>query len=102
MSVAPVNTSLDNPTTIVVQDQSDTIQTTIQKFDIVEASQRTGTMFDDLEVPDWLKKYGFMGLVGCALLIVILVPMSFSDLHYYEMGFVRNKFSGSVDTSKVF
>jgi len=39
--------------------------------------------------------------IGC-LLVVILVPMSFGDLEYYEMGFTRNKATGAVDTTKVY
>lgn len=37
-----------------------------------------------------------------ALLIVILIPVSFSTLEYYEMGFERQKSSGTVDKSEVY
>lgn len=40
-------------------------------------------------------------IVG-VLLIVILVPMSFSSLEYYEYGFVRQKSTGRVDLSTVY
>lgn len=36
------------------------------------------------------------------LLMVILLPMSFSYLDYYEYGFARRKTTGNVDTNKVF
>ncbi|XP_046565249.1 uncharacterized protein LOC124273948 [Haliotis rubra] len=36
------------------------------------------------------------------LLVVILVPMSFSDLEYYEIAFKRRKSTGAVDTSRVY
>ena len=45
---------------------------------------------------------GLLVLGVVCLLIVILVPMSFGDLEYYEMGFTRNKATGEVDTSKVY
>jgi len=37
-----------------------------------------------------------------ALLIIILVPSSYADLDYYEMGFVKSKTTGSVETDKVY
>eukprot|EP00794_Sanderia_malayensis_P017302 gene17302-19034_t len=37
-----------------------------------------------------------------ALLMVILIPMSFSDLEYYEMGFKQRRSTGTVDRSKVY
>eukprot|EP00794_Sanderia_malayensis_P017303 gene17303-19036_t len=37
-----------------------------------------------------------------ALLVVILVPLSFSDLEYYEMGFAQRKSTGSIIRSKVY
>lgn len=45
--------------------------------------------------------------IGCTsivifLLIVILVPLSFSYLEYYEYGMVRAKFTGKIDTSEVY
>ena len=45
---------------------------------------------------------GLIVLGVACLLVVILVPMSFGDLEYYEMGFTRNKATGEVDTSKVY
>lgn len=36
------------------------------------------------------------------LLMFILLPLSLADLEYYEMGFVKNKITGSVDTEKVY
>ncbi len=43
------------------------------------------------------------GVVGIgALLTVILVPMSFVGLEYYEMGFRRSKSTGSVDVDNVY
>jgi len=57
-----------------------------------------------IEMPDSevLVKWGMTAGVVVAALVCILVPLSFSDLHYYEMGFARSKVSGSVDTSKVY
>ncbi len=37
-----------------------------------------------------------------ALLVVILIPMSFVGLEWYEMGFKRSKSTGSVDTDRVY
>ena len=43
------------------------------------------------------------GVVGIgAILTVILVPMSFVGLEYYEMGFRRSKSTGTVDTDTVY
>ena len=43
------------------------------------------------------------GIVGvAAILILILVPMSFVGLEYYEMGFRRSKSTGSVDVDNVY
>ncbi|KAL3832279.1 hypothetical protein ACJMK2_023937 [Sinanodonta woodiana] len=41
------------------------------------------------------------GCIG-ALLIVILIPASFSTVEYHQFGFVRQKTTGAVDTSKVY
>lgn len=49
------------------------------------------------------------GVVGCGiclaitgiLLILILVPMSFSYVDYYDYGLVQRKSTGGVDTSQV-
>ncbi|KAK7113664.1 uncharacterized protein [Littorina saxatilis] len=45
-----------------------------------------------------------VGVVGglVALLLVILLPMSFSGLEYYEYGFKRQKSTGSVKTDEVY
>lgn len=43
---------------------------------------------------------GFVSLV--ILIIVIIVPMSFAPVEYYEMGFVKSKTTGKVDTSQVY
>ncbi|XP_038079063.1 uncharacterized protein LOC119746287 [Patiria miniata] len=40
--------------------------------------------------------------IGVVLLIIILVAVSFQGVEYYEMGFVRRKTSGTVDTSIVY
>jgi len=45
--------------------------------------------------------------IGCTsiiafLLLVILLPLSFSYLEYYEYGLVRVKTTGTIDTSKVY
>ncbi|XP_065051573.1 uncharacterized protein LOC135681176 [Rhopilema esculentum] len=45
---------------------------------------------------------GLVVISIAALLTVILVPLSFSDLEYYEMGFVKKKSTGTVDRSKVY
>ncbi|XP_067928709.1 uncharacterized protein [Watersipora subatra] len=39
--------------------------------------------------------------ITVAVAIIILVTQSFSDVHYYEFGFVKSKVTGTVDTSKV-
>ena len=49
----------------------------------------------------WVKA-ALVGAAVVCVLIVILVPMSFGDLEYYEMGFLRNKATGEVDTSEVY
>jgi hypothetical protein len=36
------------------------------------------------------------------LLILILVPLSFSYIDYYDYGLVQRKSTGSVDTDKVY
>jgi hypothetical protein len=36
------------------------------------------------------------------LLILILVPLSFSYIDYYDYGLVQRKSTGSVDTEKVY
>ncbi|KAK3591936.1 hypothetical protein CHS0354_031438 [Potamilus streckersoni] len=41
------------------------------------------------------------GIIG-ALLIVILIPMSFSAVEYHQFGFVRQKSTGTVNTTKVY
>jgi len=55
--------------------------------------------------PPFSNTWANVALVAVAavcVLIVVLVPMSFGDLEYYEMGFLRNKATGVVDTSKVY
>jgi hypothetical protein len=42
-----------------------------------------------------------LGIVG-VLLVVILVPMTFSYVEYYEYGLDQRKTTGSVDTSRVY
>lgn len=42
-----------------------------------------------------------VGVIGL-LLLVILLPMSFSYLDYYEYGFARRKTTGNVDTNYVY
>ncbi|GFN73606.1 hypothetical protein PoB_000011200 [Plakobranchus ocellatus] len=47
--------------------------------------------------------YLVAGVVGIGILLtVILVPMSFSGLDYYEYGFKRQKSTGTVKTDKVY
>ncbi|KAL4219618.1 hypothetical protein ACF0H5_022191 [Mactra antiquata] len=47
--------------------------------------------------------YVIAGVVGlAAILLVIILPMSFSSLEYNEYGFRRQKSTGTVDTSKVY
>lgn len=47
---------------------------------------------------------GIGAIVGgiVALLLVILLPMSFSYLDFYEYGFARRRTTGTVDTSTVY
>lgn len=47
---------------------------------------------------------GIGAIVGgiVALLLVILLPMSFSYLDFYEYGFARRRTTGTVDTSNVY
>lgn len=48
-------------------------------------------------------KKGILGVIILGfLLIVILVPLSFSYVEYYEYGLVKTKATGKVDTSKVY
>lgn len=41
-------------------------------------------------------------LAVIALLVLILIPISFADLHYYEYGFLKRKSTGSVNLDKVY
>lgn len=45
-----------------------------------------------------------IGIVGAiaALLLFVLLPISFADLQYYQYGFLRRKSTGSVDLGKVY
>lgn len=45
--------------------------------------------------------YGCLG-VTFILMIVILVPISFAYLDYYEYGLRQRKTTGAVDTTKVY
>jgi hypothetical protein len=42
------------------------------------------------------------GAVSAVLLLVILLPLSFSYLDYYEYGLVQRSSTGAVDTSEVY
>jgi len=42
------------------------------------------------------------GIVISLLLLVILLPLSFSYLDYWELGLKQNKFTGKVDTNEVY
>lgn len=42
-----------------------------------------------------------IGIIG-AILLVILLPMSFSYLDFYEYGFARRRTTGNVDTKRVY
>ncbi|XP_033728421.1 uncharacterized protein LOC117317661 [Pecten maximus] len=53
------------------------------------------------EIPTVAKVVIFVVGLG-ALLIAILVPMSFSYLEYYEYGFLRQKSTGTVTLDKVY
>jgi len=88
-----------NKPALLVGPQQTTPPTT--EFEFSEPIAQTSRGMD-MEIPEGVKKWAFPVLVVVAAAIVILIPLSFSDLHYYEMGFSRNKFSGSVDTSKVY
>lgn len=48
--------------------------------------------------------FGIIGVIVAiaVLLIVILIPMSFSYLDFYEYGFARRRTTGNVDTAKVY
>jgi len=53
-----------------------------------------------------MESKGIVGIVGTVVgvslaLLVILLPISFSYLDFYEYGFYRNKISGSVDTGTI-
>lgn len=53
------------------------------------------------EVPLVVK--GLLGLFAVgALLLIILLPMSFSGIEYYQYGFRRQKSTGTVDLNKVY
>ncbi|XP_073257144.1 uncharacterized protein [Porites lutea] len=43
-----------------------------------------------------------IGVAIVSLLILILIPTSFSDVEYYELGFKRRKSTGYVDINKVY
>jgi len=46
---------------------------------------------------------GVMIIVGAGLLLlIVLLPMSFSYLDFYEYGFAKRRTTGSVDTSQVY
>lgn len=42
-----------------------------------------------------------LGVVG-VLLLIILLPLSFAGVEYYELGFKRQKSTGTVDTDEVY
>lgn len=76
--------------------------TPVQQFEISEGSASDTSLSMSCVESDGAKKFIFFLVVMCAALVCILVPMSFSDLHYYELGFEKSKISGSVDTSTVY
>lgn len=41
-------------------------------------------------------------LVVCVLLVVILIPLSFSDIEYYQIAFKQQRSTGTVFTEKVY
>lgn len=47
-------------------------------------------------------KFGVCLLLTGALLVVILVPLSFSYVDYYDYGLVQRKTTGAVDTTRVY
>jgi len=47
-------------------------------------------------------KCGFCLGITVLLLILILVPLSFSYVDYYDYGLIQRKSTGSVDTSQVY
>ena len=51
--------------------------------------------------PIWVWPVVAVSIVGI-ILIVILIPISFSYLDYYDYGFVRRRTSGRVDLSRVY
>jgi len=60
------------------------------------------------ETPTYNEAYKCLGIILLVilgigiLLMVILLPLSFSSLEYYEIGFPKRKSTGSVDTNEVF
>lgn len=42
------------------------------------------------------------GISVCILLILILVPLSFSYIEYYDYGLIQRKSTGSVNTDDVY
>ncbi|KAL3832276.1 hypothetical protein ACJMK2_023934 [Sinanodonta woodiana] len=63
-----------------------------------EQNMNTGTETSGFAVKALLIAGGCIG----ALLILILIPISFSALEYHQYGFVRQKSTGTVDTTKVY
>ncbi|XP_052821759.1 uncharacterized protein LOC106872928 isoform X2 [Octopus bimaculoides] len=67
-------------------------------------------MSADLEIADYEKDEGkgilFIGFTALIviglLLLIILLPLSFSYLDYYQMGVVKNKVTGSVSLDRVY
>ncbi|XP_052079824.1 uncharacterized protein LOC127717989 isoform X1 [Mytilus californianus] len=59
--------------------------------------------FDDINLPDSKICKIIIGVVAVgALMILILVPVSFSYLDYYEYGLKRQKSTGSVDKTEIY
>ena len=55
----------------------------------------------DGEVPIIFKCVAILFVIGIGLM-VILLPMSFSSLNYYEMAFAKQKSTGTVDLDRVY
>jgi hypothetical protein len=56
---------------------------------------------NDVVVPRWVWPVVIVSSIG-ALLLVILLPLSFSYLDFYHYGFLRRRTTGRVNLDRVY
>jgi uncharacterized membrane protein len=56
---------------------------------------------DDIVLPRWFWPVLIVSIIGI-LLLVILLPISFSYIDYYQYGFLRRLTSGRVNLDRVY